>query len=47
MKSNRFFFTAWPELAEWIERNAKENGLEPPEFIRSLLHKVMKETQSQ
>lgn len=42
-ENNRFFFTAKPELAEWIRKQAEELGLETPEFIRAKMHLMMRQ----
>lgn len=41
--STRFFFTANPELANWIYDCCESTGLYPYEFIRAKLTQSMKD----
>jgi len=37
----RYFFTATEESAKWIQAECKRLGLQPPEFIRMMIHQIM------
>lgn len=42
--ANRYFFTAPDDLANFIEKQAENMGLQAPEFIRMKMYGIMKES---
>lgn len=42
----RYFFTATPESAPIIEKESKELGIQPPTFIRMIMHQALVQDKS-